>query len=89
MEKELRKAAKKGDEAALKALLDAKVVDIEAKDWVSGGWVYPWRRSSHAPAPLPDDASPCETLAVEALYTRARARTRRSDPPPPSPSPPC
>ena len=37
MDEQLRQAAKKGDEAALKALLDAKVVDIEAKDWVSGG----------------------------------------------------
>ena len=32
MEEELREAARTGDEAALKALLDAKVVNIEAKD---------------------------------------------------------
>ena len=36
MEEELRDAAENGDEAALKALLDAKVVNIEAKDQVSG-----------------------------------------------------
>ena len=52
MEEELRKAAEKGDEAALKALLDAKVVNIEATDRVSG-WVggsvaplFPCPRSS-------------------------------------------
>ena len=41
MEQQLRKAAEKGDEAALTALLDAKIVNIEAGDptRVSGlGW---------------------------------------------------
>ena len=52
MERALRQAAKEGDEAALKALLDAKVVNIEATDGVSG-WVggsvaplFPCPRSS-------------------------------------------
>ena len=36
MEEKLRNAANNGNEAALKALLDAKVVNIEAKDRVSG-----------------------------------------------------
>ena len=36
MEEALRRAAYEGDEAALKALLDAKVVNIEGKDSVSG-----------------------------------------------------
>ena len=38
MEGELRGAAYRGEEAALKALLDAKVVNIEAGNGVSG-WV--------------------------------------------------
>ena len=44
MEEKLRRAARNGNEAALKALLDAKVVDIEAKATVSeseGGSVAP------------------------------------------------
>ena len=52
MEPELRRAAQNGNEAALKALLDAKVVNIEGKDGVSG-WVggsvaprFPCPRSS-------------------------------------------
>ena len=36
MEKQLRNAARGGDEAALTALLDAKIVNIEAADQVSG-----------------------------------------------------
>ena len=36
MEEKLRSAAGRGDEAALKALLDAKVVNIDAGDEVSG-----------------------------------------------------
>ena len=53
MEEELRDAAERGDEAALKALLDAKVVNIEAKDSTVSGWVggsvaplFPCPRSS-------------------------------------------
>ena len=52
MEEELRKAAENGDETKLKALLDAKVVNIDAGDSVSG-WVggsvaplFPCPRSS-------------------------------------------
>ena len=37
MEEQLRDAAKNGDEAALTALLDAKIVNIEGKD--IGQWV--------------------------------------------------
>ena len=36
MEQQLRKATHNGDEAALTALLDAKIVNIEAADGVSG-----------------------------------------------------
>ena len=36
MEEQLRDAAENGDEAALTALLDAKIVNIEGADWVSG-----------------------------------------------------
>ena len=53
METELRVAAAYGSEAALKALLDAKVVNIEAKDPDVSGWVggsvaplFPCPRSS-------------------------------------------
>ena len=38
MEGQLRDAAQNGDEAALTALLDAKIVNIEGKNEVSG-WV--------------------------------------------------
>ena len=49
----LRDAAMYGDEAALKALLDAKVVNIEARDSVSG-----WVGGSVAPLfPCPRSAS--------------------------------
>ena len=37
MERQLRNAAYKGDEAALTALLDAKIVNIEGANKV-GGW---------------------------------------------------
>ena len=52
MEQELRDAAYKGDEAALKALLDAKVVNIEGNNGVSG-----WVGGSVAPL-LPRPRSP-------------------------------
>ena len=49
--KELRKAATKEDEAALKALLDAKVVNIEGKDSFSvSGWGE-WIRGAARPVP--------------------------------------
>ena len=55
MEEELRKAAKKGDEAALKALLDAKVVNIEGKE---PGGVSGWVGGSVAPlVPCPRSSS--------------------------------
>ena len=89
MEEELRQAADNGDEAALKALLDAKVVNIEAKRSGVSGWVVDMcRRSSHAPAPLPDDASPGETLAVEAPYSTREHAHAHGALALPSPSPP-
>ena len=39
MEAKLRRAAYDGDVAALKALLDAKVVNIDAKHPYVSGWV--------------------------------------------------
>ena len=39
MEKQLHDAAQNGDEAALTALLDAKIVNIEGANYVSG-WVW-------------------------------------------------
>ena len=69
MEEQLRDAAMDGDEAALTALLDAKIVNLEGADWVSG-WLWA----------LPKDTG--YSGGVEPFHTGARTLTPPCQPAP-------